>query len=92
MTAGDPGPYISPDDDDIWVPRTVPWHEARAVARGAVQEYGCVLKYVGKCEATLFGFARDCRCDETCELTDEERDDHDPDLADACIVPAWHFR
>lgn len=91
MSVGDPGPYMN-EDGDVWVPRTVPWRDARGVALAAVQEYGWVVRYIGKDEATLFGFSRDCLCDETCERTDEEADDHDPTLADACKVPAWHFR
>ena len=91
MTVGDPGPYMN-EDGDIWVPRTVPWREARAVARRAVQEYGFVLLYIGKTDATLYGFSRDCHCDWQCDLVDEEREGYDSALADACIVPAWHFR
>jgi hypothetical protein len=100
---GDLGPYISLDDSDIWVPRTVPYLEARRVARSAIQEYGNRLVYVGKTEADLLGFSRDCLCDEVCELANRCRKCGaaeyecacaEPDLEDwdICRVPAWHFR
>jgi hypothetical protein len=65
MSVGDPGPYMN-ESGDIWVPRTVPYLDARKIAGEAV-EWGQVLTYVGKVEAGLLGFTRDCRCDETCE-------------------------
>ena len=89
---GDPGPYVSFEDSDIWVPRTVPYLEARSVARSAIQEYGATLRYIGKTDSILIGFTRDCRCDEACELANQDHDDYDPALADTCRVPAWHFR
>jgi hypothetical protein len=88
---GDPGPYMQPDGDSIWVPRTVPYLRARQVAREGM-EYGYRLVYVGKSDATLFGFTQDCPCDEHCERTDSEADDFDGALEDRCLVPAWHFR
>ena len=88
---GSPGPYMN-EDGDIWIPRTVPWKDARAVASQAIQESDFVLRYIGKENATLFGFARGCDCEEECRLTDTEADDFDPAIEDACIVPAWHFR
>ena len=87
---GDEGPYMN-DDGDIWVPaRTVPYLEARKIARTGVQEYGDRLVYVGKSEATLFGFTRDCLCDESCEDARDENDE--PTGWEPCRVPAWHFR
>lgn len=100
---GDPGPYMEYDGPNIWVPRTVPYLEARRIARTGIQEYGDRLVYVGKSDANLLGFSRDCRCDEVCELANRCRTCGEneswcscetPDLEDwdACLVPAWHFR
>ncbi len=55
---------------DIWVPRTVPYLAARKVARTGMDVWDDRLVYVGKEDAELLGFARDCRCDEHCELRD----------------------
>ena len=100
---GDEGPYMEMDGPSIWVPRTVPYLEARRVARSGIQEYGDRLVYVGKEDADLLGFSRDCRCDEHCELANRCRICHldevecgcatpDPEDWDICRVPAWHFR
>lgn len=85
---GDLGPYIAIDGPDIWVPRTVSYLRARAVANEAIQTYGNRLHYIGKDDADLLGFARDCRCEEVCEL----REQNDKQAgATPCRVPAWHF-
>jgi len=86
---GDVGPYMN-DDGDIWVPRTVPYLEARKVARSAL-EYGSRLKYVGKSEVTLFSFINNCDCDWQCMLEDEESGAYDVNREGECDVPAWHF-
>ena len=99
---GDPGPYTD-DDGDVWVPRTVPYLEARRVAKTADHEYDDRLVYVGKVDANLLGFVRDCLCDEHCELAERCRscgagesmcacETPDPEDWDICRVPAWHFR
>lgn len=88
---GDPGPYVSLNDCDIWVPRTVPYLEARRIAREAIQD-DSRLVYIGKTEATLLGFSRACLCEEMCHFEIEDRDDYDPAARDTCRVPAWHFR
>jgi len=86
---GDEGPYMN-DSGDVWVPRTVPYLRARQVAKSGPEiDSWCKLVYVGKSDAELLGFSRDCRCDEVCEAfhtDDGETDD------DRCRVPAWHFR
>lgn len=85
---GDRGPYVEMAGPMVWVPRTVPYHEAWKVAREAVTEYGDVLRYRGKTTACLMGFTRDCLCEEVCELRwrdDEDTGDH------SCEVPAWQF-
>lgn len=64
---GDEGPYLN-ESGDIWVPRTIPYLEARKVARDGMSDYEDRLVYVGKEDAALLGFTRDCRCDETCVL------------------------
>ena len=98
---GDPGPYMETDGHGIWVPRTVPYLRAREIAKSGM-DYGDRLVYVGKEDAALLGFARDCDCDETCELADRCRVCHysewececetpDPEDHDICHVPAWHF-
>lgn len=87
---GDPGPYIEIDGPGVWVPRTVPWRKAWDVAREAIQEWGDVLRYRGKEDATLNGFTLDCRCEEVCERTLDENGE--PNGGDGpCKVPAWHF-
>ena len=102
MTIGDPGPYIN-DDGDVWVPRTVPYLEARQLVRGAEHEFDDRLTYEGKQDVSLFGFARDCLCDEHCEMAGRCRTCHagegecgcwapDPEDLDICRVAAWHFR
>jgi hypothetical protein len=88
MSRGDLGPYVATDGPDIWVPRTVPYLRARAVASEAIQTYGHRLHYIGKDDADLFGFTRDCQCEEVCEA--RYRDD-EPTGARPCRVPAWHF-
>lgn len=100
---GDPGPYMN-DDGDVWVPRTVPWGHARRVALTGVQlDFWQRLRYVGKEDANLLGFTRDCRCDEVCELANRCRscgsDEQEcacatPDQEDwdICSVPAWRYK
>jgi hypothetical protein len=85
---GDPGPYMS-DEGEVWVPRTVPWREARSVASHSPNDPGQALHYIGKDDADLLGFTRDCLCDEVCE--DAYRDD-EPTGEHPCRVPAYHFR
>lgn len=86
---GDEGPYMAMDGPQVWVPRTVPYLRARQVARTAdFEQYGQRLRYVGKDDADLLGFTRDCRCEEVCEaayVDDEPTDEH------PCRVPAWKF-
>jgi hypothetical protein len=91
---GDEGPYVEMDGPRVWVPRTVPYLEARKVARAAVNESDQRLRYLGKCDALLLGFTRDCQCEEVCErqyryddTTGEEVETGD----NACKVPAWAF-
>jgi hypothetical protein len=89
---GDPGPYMN-DDGDVWVPRTVPWREARSLALTGVDYLytNQRFRYVGKEDALLLGFVRDCLCDEQCYGGPEnEHGDHDP--APECRVPAYHFQ
>ena len=81
---GDPGPYTN-DDGDVWVPRTVPYPEARRVAREA-QGWFDRLVYIGKGDADLLGFTMSCLCEEYCERRFDEQGDF------PCRVPAWHFR
>lgn len=99
---GDPGPYVQLDGPAVWVPRTVPYREARQIAQNANQEYGQRLRYCGKVDAELLGFSRDCRCDEVCEMANRCRkceqseswcECEEPDLEDwdICTVPAWKF-
>ena len=98
---GDPGPYTN-DDGDVWVPRTVPWRQARGVASEVPVESYQRLRYIGKSDADLLGFTRDCSCDEVCEMANRCRtcgadqvecgcDVSDPEDWDICRVPAWHF-
>lgn len=84
---GDEGPYISTEDRTVWVPRTVPYLEARGIARTGA-EYGDRLVYRGKVDAFLFGFSRDCQCEEVCERTYSE---DEPTGDTTCRVPAWEF-
>ena len=80
---GDFGPYQN-DDGDVWVPRTVPYLEARKVAKtGFYDETTDRLTYLGKADARLLGFTRGCQCEDVCEAVAE---------CDPCMVPAWHFR
>lgn len=88
--SGDPGPYVN-DDGDIWVPRTVPYLKARHVARETEIYPGQRLVYVGKDNAYLMGFARDCECEGRCSGGPATAfDDRDP--APECRVLAWHFQ
>lgn len=64
---GDEGPYLN-EQGDIWVPRTLPYLEARRVARTGLSDWDDRLVYVGKENAALLGFTRDCQCEEVCEL------------------------
>jgi hypothetical protein len=89
VSVGDPGPYIN-DEGDVWVPRTVPWRDARRVASsGAVLDWDQRLQYVGKADVDLLGFSRDCYCDSYCG---GRYDDTEPTGETPCLVPAWHFR
>ena len=89
---GDPGPYGN-GEGDVWVPRTVPYLEARHVARewGFYEGDRDRLVYIGKENADLLGFTRDCFCDEVCE--DAPRDEYGETTGEPgpCRVPAWHF-
>ena len=99
---GDPGPYMD-DDGGVWVPRTVSYLEARRVAREAMQyqdREDDKLVYRGKINATMFGFRRDCCCEDhctlanrcrSCGLADGECDHIDPEDWDGCRAPAWAF-
>ena len=100
---GDVGPYVELAGPHIWVPRTVPYLKARNIARSAIQEYGNRLTYLGKTDADLLGFTRDCLCDEVCEMANRcrtcghdqvecECDVCDLEDWDVCRVPAWGFR
>jgi hypothetical protein len=89
---GDVGPYMETDGPKVWVPRTVPYQRARAVAIEAVQDYDQTVRYRGKTDATLVGFARDCLCDEVCERRWRDDDDTGEWTLDAtCEVPAWEY-
>lgn len=79
------------DEGNVWVPRTVPYRDARWVAANVGIEYGQRLKYIGKDDAELVGFARDCNCDEWCSggAVDE---DGDATSLPECTVPAWRFQ
>ncbi len=90
---GDPGPYMELNGSCVWVPRTVPYREAWGVAGGAIQESDQCLRYRGKVQATLMGFARDCWCEEECELRWRETETGEyEDTGDrTCEVPAWKF-
>lgn len=90
MSVGDVGPYLN-EQGDIWVPRTVPYLEARRIAKDGLSAWDDRLVYVGKANAGMLGFVRDCRCDETCELTqrcascDHDHGDYDGQCwADDC--------
>jgi hypothetical protein len=89
---GDPGPYLN-EDGGVWVPRTVPYLEARRLA-GNERDLDDRLVYVGKVEALLIGFARECPCEEVCERRYAE-DETTGDVVDSgdreCYVPAWAF-
>ena len=89
---GDPGPYIN-DEGDVWVPRTVPWREARSVALTGVEHIYANERfaYVGKTDELLIGFARDCFCEEECYGGPAD-ENGDATSFDECRVPAWHFR
>lgn len=104
MAQGDPGPYVD-DEGNVWVPRTVPWSRARAVAREAVTQWGDKLVYEGKEDGTLFGFSPNCPgdCEERCERANRCRvcglDEFecacevvDKEDWDVCQVPVWSFR
>jgi hypothetical protein len=90
---GDRGPYVEVNGSGVWVPRTVPYLEARRIA-GEAAAFGDKLE--------LLGFSRDCRCDEVCELANRCRvcglDQAECECAaqdledwDVCYVPAWAF-
>lgn len=85
---GDPGPYMN-DDGDVWVPRTVPYLEARRLAKAETPYSDDRLEYVGKEDTDLFGFTRDCYCEDYClaRYVDDEPTGETP-----CRVPAWRFR
>ncbi len=86
---GDEGPYVEESGPHVWVPRTVPYRRAFAVAREAVQEVDQRLRYLGRVDATLTGFATDCLCEFVCarRYPDGEEDSGDR----TCEVPAWAF-
>ncbi len=86
---GDTGPYMN-DEGDIWVPRTVPYLEAREIAKEGFDSEYYRLVYVGKDEADLLGFTRDCRCEEQCHGGPVDRFGDSTPLPE-CRVPAWHF-
>lgn len=89
---GDPGPYEG-DDGSVWVPRTVPYLEARRLAKsGSFDCYRDTLVYVGKSHADLLGFSRACDCDERCTGGPTTEEYGEPESDPACRVPAWHFR
>ena len=88
---GDPGPYIN--DADVWVPRTVPWREARSEAMTAHPgDSWTRLRYIGKTDAEMLGFVRDCRCDEVCEAAPRDEYGDPTGERGPCWAPAWHFR
>lgn len=87
---GDEGPYIN-DQGDVWVPRTVPYLEARKIAKtGDGAYYGQRFRYIGKDDAELVGFTRDCDCEEVCSGGPVV--EWDATALPECTVPAWHFR
>lgn len=88
---GDEGPYVDPNGPDVYVPRTVPYLRARQLAKEALEFSGDRLAYLGKTDATLYGFTRDCDCDSGCTLEEQAAEGVDVDW-DTCLVPAWHFR
>jgi len=87
---GHEGPYVAMDGPMVWVPRTVPYRRAWAVAREAIQDYGQTLHYIGKDEADLLGFTRACLCDEVCEARYSDSSDEETGER-PCRVPAWRF-
>jgi hypothetical protein len=87
VSVGDPGPYMQMDGPLVWVPRTVPYLEARRIAQEANQNDDRLV-YRGKEDADLLGFTRSCFCEEVCEA--RYRDDEDTGDR-ACKVPAWKF-
>lgn len=93
--SGDEGPYVQMDGPGVWVPRTVSYLKARQIAKEAIQDYGDRIRYLGKVNATMFRFVRDCDCDEQCELAAREWNEPDepepPEGYDACEAPAWAF-
>lgn len=89
---GDVGPYIEMDGPLVWVPRTVPYLEARRIAKESENMPWDRLVYRGKEDAELLGFARDCPCDERCEQRYREEDDLTyTEIDRTCVVPAWKF-
>lgn len=84
----DVGPNVEMAGPKVWVPRTVRYLEARRIAKEAMQNPPERLRYLGKTDALLMGFVRDCLCEEVCErrwLDDEDTGDR------TCDVPAWAF-
>jgi hypothetical protein len=94
VSVGDPGPYIQMDGPLVWVPRTVPYLEARRIAQDANQN-DHRLVYRGKEDADLLGFAQSCFCEEVCSRQtrcDETTDWAEVETGDlTCRVPAWKF-
>jgi hypothetical protein len=86
--SGDAGPYMEWDGPLVWVPRTVPYSRAWSVAQQAEMEFDQCLRYRGKVMETLLGFARDCQCDEVCELRWRDGEDTGDRM---CEVPSWEF-
>jgi hypothetical protein len=85
------GPFVELDGPRVWVPRAVPYREAREVAKEAIQDYGQRIAYRGKTEAVLLGAVVDCLCDEVCARQHGEYGEFDPDLPTPCRIPAWAF-
>lgn len=88
---GHVGPYVS-DAGGVWVPRTIPYLEARHVAKTAMYDSEVRLAYVGKEDADLLGFTRDCWCEERCYGGPVDEATGDPAPDPACRVPAWRFQ
>ena len=74
----------------VWVPRTVPYLDARRVAQAANQN-GDRLRYLGKRDALLLGFTHDCLCEEVCQRAYKDDLDYEPTGDRTCYVPSWAF-
>ena len=82
------------DNGSVWVPRTIPWREARPLALTGIDHLYADqrLVYIGKSEAELLGFAKDCRCDEVCEAAPRDEYGERTGERGPCWVPAWLFQ